>query len=161
MRLSDFRVLVVDDEPFIREVCVDLIRMELEQTKERGSADGQYQVMEAASGREAIEIYRRAWHDNQPIHLVVCDIRMPGMDGVTCVEQMLELSRSLQVVFASAYSNYRREDIEDRLGHPVEFLHKPFPMPSLLEQVRKAFRQSRVAGLPSMQRKFMAPLGQA
>lgn len=71
-----YSVILVDDEPMIREGLKTIIDWE---------AQG-YEVIDTASnGREAVEKY----HELQP-DLMILDIRMPGMTGLEVIEQLFE-----------------------------------------------------------------------
>jgi len=81
------RILIADDEPNLRL----LYQSELE-------ADG-YDVVIAKDGKEAVQ--KAATED---VDLVVLDIRMPGMDGVEALGQIIDGRRTLPVILNSAYS---------------------------------------------------------
>ncbi|HAD03177.1 MAG TPA: hypothetical protein DCF93_00445, partial [Desulfuromonas sp.] len=71
MQPRDKRILVVDDEPAMRH----MLRLVLE--KER------YAVVEAGGGEEALAILSR-----EAFAAILCDIRMPGMDGTAFLRQL-------------------------------------------------------------------------
>ncbi|MFH0943662.1 MAG: response regulator, partial [Planctomycetota bacterium] len=83
------RILVADDEPNIRL----LYKQELE--------DDGYEVILAEDGKSAICKIEQDRPD-----LVVLDIRMPGMDGVEVLGQILDMYRTLPVILNTAYSGY-------------------------------------------------------
>lgn len=86
------RILVVDDEEGLRL----LYKEELE---EEGA-----EVEVAASGEEALEKL-----ENEPIDLVLLDIKMPGMDGVEVLRRVKEKWKDLPVVLCTAYPHYKHE----------------------------------------------------
>lgn len=112
-------VLVVDDEPGLRElVCRTL------------QAEG-YRTMEAGHGGEALEVM-----DAIPVDLVVTDVVMPGMDGRELGRRLSQRWPDLPILYISAY------DVNDifRRGSPTSsapFLQKPFPMEELITTVRE------------------------
>jgi CheY-like chemotaxis protein len=116
--MNDVCVLVVDDEPGMRETLVEIL-----------AASG-YRVMSAADGESALETIR----DNQ-FNVVVMDIRMPGMDGVSVLREID--GPPPQVILMTAYS--RAERIREALeANAFAVVSKPFPVPELLGLVASA-----------------------
>lgn len=83
-------LLVIDDDSNIREL------LSLEFT------DLGYRVFAAENGFEGIKILK-----DQEVHLVILDIKMPGMDGIEALEKIMSIKRELPVVVHSAYSHYK------------------------------------------------------
>lgn len=122
-------ILLVDDDETLRESLKMLLSSE------------DYRVEAAASGEEAQEMARQRYFD-----LVLCDVRMPGIDG-------LEAIRRLQEVISDAYfmvmTGYASEDapIEAlRLGVD-DYLTKPFDIPLFLEKLRAVARRRKSLNL--------------
>ena len=84
------KILLVDDDLNLCELYKD------EFTK-----DG-YNIEVVNNGFEAIEKLEDETYD-----LVILDIRMPGMDGITALEKIAVKKRDLKVLINSAYSNYK------------------------------------------------------
>lgn len=84
------KILIADDELSIRK----LYQRELDK-------DG-YQVVVALDGTDALNKVR-----NEQPDLVILDIRMPGMDGMETMSQILEEKNDLPVIINSAYSTYQ------------------------------------------------------
>ncbi len=105
-------VLVVDDEPLIRQVVALMLQQ-----------DG-YSVLTAGGGAEAISVSRS--HDGA-IDLLVSDVAMPGMDGPTLATELLEANPQLPVLFMSA----SREDAHLSACPRFRLLPKPFSMATL------------------------------
>jgi CheY-like chemotaxis protein len=115
-------VLVVDDEPGLRElVCRTL------------QAEG-YATLEAGDGVEALSVM-----DDAQVDLVVTDVVMPSMDGRELGRRISQRWPNLPVLYISAY------DVNDifRRGSPsltAPFLQKPFPLENLVTTVRQLIR---------------------
>ena len=117
-----YRILVCDDEKDI----VSALKIYL-------MADG-YQVFEAYNGREALEILK-----NEDIHLVLMDIMMPEMDGITAMLKIREVS-NVPVILLTAKS----EDTDKVLGLTVgadDYVTKPFNPEELVARVESQLRR--------------------
>ncbi len=79
------RVLVVDDEPQSVELLCEFLRGK------------DYQVITAADGPEAL----RRVKEERP-HLILLDVRMPGMDGLEVLRQIREIDREVGVIMVTA-----------------------------------------------------------
>ncbi len=112
-------ILIIDDEEIIR----GLLRSALE-------AAG-YEVVDAANGREGLELYR-----HRPADLVITDIIMPELNGL---DMLLELTREFLHAKVIAISGVGGEknvlDVAKLLG-ARRTIQKPFSMPQLLDAVR-------------------------
>jgi two-component system cell cycle sensor histidine kinase/response regulator CckA len=114
-------ILVVEDEPVLRE----LARMILK--------DYQYEVLEAGTGAEALEVWDK---HNGKIDLLLTDMVMPeGMTGRELAEQLKHRKPNLKIVFTSGYSSDLIDHDEELAD--VRFLQKPYPPPQLAQTVRE------------------------
>lgn len=117
-------ILVVDDDPDIRNVLKLLLK-------------DSYCVHEAADGAAAVEYIRR----NNDIDLIILDVMMPGMDGITACSKLREYSNA-PVLFLTAKSAE-----EDRIAAygsgGDDFLSKPFSHGELLAKVSSLLRRYR------------------
>ena len=98
-------------------------------------ADG-YQVFEAYNGREALEILK-----NEDIHLVLMDIMMPEMDGITAMLKIREVS-NVPVILLTAKSEVNDRITGLEMGAD-DYLVKPFGTSELLARIRTAIRHTR------------------
>ncbi len=109
-----FRILVVDDEPDVRETIKDLL-----------SATGQ-EVWEAGSGREALDFAER-----QGLDLIVTDLGMPGMTGWDVAERIKARWPDVKIALMTGWG--ARVQTEDLKAHGVDFLlDKPVELKDLL-----------------------------
>ncbi|MCA1959570.1 MAG: PAS domain S-box protein [Desulfomonile sp.] len=114
-------VLLVDDEGSIRELGTKILR------------HAGYEVLTAANGREAVEIYHR---DRSRIALVVLDLIMPEMGGRQCLEQLLVIDPRVKVIIASGYTANGPLKTVIKSG-ARSHVRKPYNMKEFLETVRK------------------------
>ncbi len=114
-------ILVVEDEPVLREMALTILR-------ECG-----YQVLEAGSGPEALKVWAKRQAE---IDLVVTDVVMPeGISGTDLAGRLLALKPSLKVVLASGYSMEDLDTVFLRRGHAI-YLQKPYTHVTLAKAVR-------------------------
>lgn len=117
-----YNILVCDDEKDI----VNALRIYL-------TAEG-YKVLEAFNGRQALDIIEK-----EDVHLVLLDIMMPEMDGVTAIMKLRE-SSNLPVILLTAKS----EDTDKVLGLNVgadDYITKPFNPIEVIARVRSQLRR--------------------
>jgi PAS domain S-box-containing protein len=112
-------VLVVDDEPQVRELVVALLR-------EMG-----HHCLQAADGPGGLEII---CSPDQVIDLLITDVGLPGISGREFAAQARELLPGLKVLFITGYASDSVFDVETMDG--VELLNKPFTMAELAARVR-------------------------
>lgn len=115
-------ILIVDDEQLIRQgflARMEYLRIERDE------------VFEASSGREALEIVRQ-----HPVDIVVTDIRMPDVDGLTFIRQAREIRREIRFVVLSGYAEFAYAESAIRLG-VREYLLKPLSN----EELKRTFDQ--------------------
>jgi len=116
-------VLIAEDEVLVRQVCHAVL-----------AAEG-YAILIAASGRGALEISRAFPGE---IHLLLSDIRMPGMDGWQVRDILVTERPGIRVLLMSGNA----EEPTD----PRSFLRKPFLIDDLRDRVRHLLEGSAAAG---------------
>ncbi len=136
--MPELRVLVVDDEPLVREGIRALLEREVDVRM----------LGEARDGKEAVERIRELRPD-----LVLLDVQMPGMDGLAVVAA-LEPAERPAIVFVTAYSEYaiRAFDL-----HAVDYLLKPFDaerFATALQRARARMAAGKSIGSRSCWRRF-------
>ena len=120
------RVLVVDDEPSLR----DMLRIVL-------TRDG-YEVLTADGGRAALEILQR-----ERVDLLLSDIRMSDVSGVEVLKAAKQLHRDVVVFMMTAFASTDTAVEAMRLG-AVDYFTKPFSMDELRLKMRQHLESSRL-----------------
>jgi len=111
------RIMVVDDEKTIRETLSEVL------------ADEGYHVFACANGREALEEIHREDYD-----VVICDIRMPGMDGTEVLERISEISPQSFVIMITAYATLETAIQSLRKG-AYDYIIKPLAFDDILTRI--------------------------
>ncbi|HHD63141.1 MAG TPA: response regulator [Desulfobulbaceae bacterium] len=124
MKSAGYRVLLVDDEE-------DLIKL----WKVRLESNG-YEVVTALSGEEGLTRFSVS----NP-HLVLTDLRMPGIDGMALFEAIRERNKAVPVIIITAHGSIP-EAVEATRQGVFSFLTKPVDGKDLLEEVEKALQFS-------------------
>jgi excisionase family DNA binding protein len=114
------RVLVVDDEASIRDLLSTTLSL----------AD--YDVDVAPDGRSAVERMRLFGYD-----LLITDLKMPGMDGLTVIHEARRLQSDLPVIIITGFST-EASAIEAANVGVAGYLTKPFKVPKVLQVAAKA-----------------------
>ncbi len=115
------KILVVDDEENLRHMMRIILGQE------------GYAVSEAGSGVQALDIVER-----EDIDLVLCDIRMPEMDGMTFLERVTAGRNPPIVIMMSAYGTIQTAVSAMKLG-AYDYISKPFQPDEVVLTIRKAF----------------------
>ncbi|PZM66462.1 response regulator transcription factor [Paenibacillus dendritiformis] len=110
-------ILVVDDEPLMRELISDYLE------------DEGYDVLQAGGGEEAVNML-----DGQSVDLVVLDVMMPGKDGFEVCEEIRALSDAIIVMLTA-----RAEEEDELTGYSYgadDYITKPFSLKVLSAKIR-------------------------
>jgi two-component system, NtrC family, nitrogen regulation response regulator NtrX len=116
------KILIVEDEAAIRRVLVKILSEESDT----------YQVEEAVDGLEGIEKIKKDDYD-----LVLCDIKMPKMDGVEVLEAVKKIKPEIPIVMISGHGDLDTAVNTMRLG-AFDYISKPPDLNRLLNTVRNA-----------------------
>src|SRR6266511_871842 len=114
------RVLVVDDEATIRDLLSKTLAL------------AEYDVDLAPDGRAALDRLRMI-----PYDLLITDLKMPGVDGLTVIREARRLKADLPVIIITGYSNEASAIEAVNLG-VSGYLTKPFRVPRVLAAASKA-----------------------
>lgn len=120
------KILVVDDEGMIRDLCYHIL-----------SAEG-YQVATASHGTAALEELSRSAAD-----LMITDIKMPGIDGLELFERVKARNQDIVTIFITGHGTLDTA-IESLMRGVDGFILKPFTQEELLGAVDRAISSSRL-----------------
>src|SRR5215510_6312585 len=115
-------VLVIDDEPGVR----DSLRFILKED---------FEVLEAADGASGVDIIRK-----RRVDVALLDVRMPGEPGPAVLPRILALSESIAVILITAVPHVRTA-VEAIKGGAYDYVVKPFDVDDILALVRQAAQQ--------------------
>jgi DNA-binding response OmpR family regulator len=114
-------VLLVDDEPLLRQTSRDVLR-------KLG-----YSILEATSGDEALRIFEEK---KDQIDLVILDMVMPGMDGSDLFEGLKAIEPQVNTLVLSGFGS--EEDIHDMMNRGCGgFIMKPYDIEQLSQRIRE------------------------
>jgi two-component system, chemotaxis family, chemotaxis protein CheY len=125
------RVLVVDDEPAVRSI----VRMILEKAG--------YDVLEAENGEAAIEALNTG-ENRLVLDVVICDIRMPKINGVQAIEYFQREYPHVPVIVLTAYPETQMAVSFMRSG-VADYLIKPVDAQKVRDAVERAMERRQVA----------------
>ncbi len=115
-------ILIIEDEAAIRRVLVKIL----------GEESKDYQVKEAKDGLEGVEMIKE-----QDFDLVLCDIKMPKMDGVEVLEAVKKIRPEVPMVMISGHGDLDTAVQTMRMG-AYDYISKPPDLNRLLNAVRNA-----------------------
>lgn len=120
-------ILVVDDDERLRVASGKVL-----------NAEG-YTAATVAAAQEAIDFLQQS-----SVALVLCDLRLPGLDGIALLKQIRELRPETEVVMITAHGSVEKAVEAMRLG-AYDFIEKPLDSTALLKTVSKALEKQRLA----------------
>lgn len=119
------RLLVVDDEPNIRDLLATSLKF------------AGFAVVTAANGTEALKRAAESPHD-----LIVLDVMMPDMDGFTVLRRIRSSGSDVPVLFLTA-----RDDVDDRIRGLTtggdDYVTKPFSLEEVVARIRAVLRRTK------------------
>ncbi len=118
------RILVIDDERSIRNTLKDILEFE------------KYEVEVAEDGFKALELIKTSDFD-----VILCDIKMPGMDGIEVLQKVEEMKPDTPVVMISGHGNIDTA-VESIKKGAFDFIEKPLDLNRLLITLRNAMDKS-------------------
>ncbi|MDP2336133.1 MAG: sigma-54 dependent transcriptional regulator [Bacteroidota bacterium] len=118
------RILVIDDERSIRNTLKDILEFE------------KYEVELAEDGFKALELLK-----SNDFDVILCDIKMPGMDGIEVLQKVEEIKPDIPVVMISGHGNIDTA-VESIKKGAFDFIEKPLDLNRLLITLRNAMDKS-------------------
>jgi len=122
-------ILVVDDDTSTRLLVVDAIEQ-----------SGNYTVTEACDGLKGLEMLKKNTFD-----LVICDVMMPGMNGMELLDRIREINPTTHTILITAYPTIDLTVSAMKTG-AVDFLAKPFNIDDLICKVDVYLRAKAMMG---------------
>jgi DNA-binding NtrC family response regulator len=116
-------VLIVDDEPIVRESIRDWL------------VDAGYQVATAESGEKALEMIKK-----EDFGIMIVDIRLPGKTGITVLKEVKALKRQIKSIVITAYPSTELAAEAMKLG-AVDYLIKPVAPDELERLIQKTLAE--------------------
>lgn len=116
------RILIIEDEAAIRRVLIKIL----------GEENKAYRLDEASDGREGLEKIQKSDYD-----LVLCDIKMPKMDGVEVLEATRKLKPEIPFIMISGHGDLNTAVQTMKMG-AFDYISKPPDLNRLLTTVRHA-----------------------
>ncbi|NMM50529.1 sigma-54-dependent transcriptional regulator [Marinigracilibium pacificum] len=120
------KILIIDDEPGIRETLKDILSYE------------KYEVDDAPDGKAGLEKIEKNDYD-----IVLCDIKMPKMDGMEVLTKALELGKDTQFIMISAHGTIETAVDATKKG-AFDFISKPPDLNRMLVSIRNALDKSNL-----------------
>jgi two-component system nitrogen regulation response regulator NtrX len=117
------QILVIDDEKSIRNTLKDIIEYE------------QHKVDLAEDGKTGLDLFQQNHYD-----VVLCDIKMPGMDGIEVLSQIAELNSEVPVIMISGHGNIDTA-VEAIKKGAYDFIEKPLDLNRLLVTIKNALEK--------------------
>src|SRR3989339_1924448 len=118
-------VLVIDDEQDLREMLSFTLMNE------------GYNVLTAANGKLGVEKAEK-----EDVDVVISDIKMPEMDGITVLGKIKEIKPEVEVIMATGYGTMETA-IESLRKGAFDYINKPFNIDELLIVIEKALEKSQ------------------
>ncbi|MFI5220487.1 MAG: sigma-54-dependent transcriptional regulator [Bacteroidia bacterium] len=132
------KILIIDDEKSIRNTLKEILAYE------------HYEVHEAPDGIEGIKIAEKEKYD-----LILCDIKMPKMDGMEVLEKLMEKNNDVPVVMISGHGTIDTA-VEAIKKGAFDYISKPLDLNRMLVTVRNALeRNSLITETKVLKRKIL------
>ncbi|MBN4051486.1 sigma-54-dependent Fis family transcriptional regulator [bacterium AH-315-M05] len=118
------KILIIDDEKSIRKSLREILEYE------------KYEIDEAGDGTEGLALVKKGAYD-----VILCDIKMPKMDGIEVLEKIFEVTSDTPVVMISGHGTIDTA-VEALKKGAYDFISKPLDLNRLLITIRNAMDQS-------------------
>lgn len=122
------RILIIEDEEAIRRVLIKILSEE----------NASYELFEASDGVSGLNMVK-----NNNFDLILCDIKMPKMDGVEVLENIKKIKEQIPIVMISGHGDLETAVSTMRLG-AYDYISKPPDLNRLLNTVRNAIDHQKL-----------------
>ncbi|MGQ9570349.1 MAG: HD domain-containing phosphohydrolase [Thermodesulfovibrionales bacterium] len=122
MNNSKEKILIIDDELMARYAVQQVLK-------------DRYTIFTASGGREGLDFISR-----NPVDLVVLDIKMPDMDGVSVLREIKKICPDTEVILLTAYAGVETAQSALRLG-ALDYLTKPFDKDDVINVIERGLKK--------------------
>ena len=150
-KTGSHRILIIDDNRAIHSDFGKILRVQDEENPALAALEdslfgeapavpqaSHFDLASAFQGREGFELVKRAENEGCPFSVAFVDVRMPpGWDGVETIRHIWEVTKDLQTVICTAFSDYSWEQIIAALGkrENLYLIRKPFDPTAVRQMV--------------------------
>jgi len=122
------KILIIEDEEPIRRVLVRILKEE----------DHSFQIYEAPDGKKGLDLLK-----NESFDLVLCDIKMPKVDGIELLQRTRKNNSSIPFIMLTGHGNIETAVESMKLG-AYDFISKPPDLNRLINSVRNALEKKEL-----------------
>ena len=122
------KILIIEDEEPIRRVLIRILSDE----------DSSFEIQEASDGKKGIDLIKKESFD-----LVLCDIKMPKVDGIELLQRTRKTNTSLPFIMLTGHGNIETAVESMKLG-AYDFISKPPDLNRLINSVRNALEKKEL-----------------
>jgi len=122
------KILIIEDEEPIRRVLIRILTDE----------DSKFEIFEASDGKKGLDFIK-----NESFDLVLCDIKMPKLDGIELLQKAKKINSTLPFIMLTGHGNIETAVDSMKLG-AFDFISKPPDLNRLINSVRNALERKEL-----------------